>query len=556
MTRPSQTIAAARLVHAAVAALFVAGVLGTVVAPENSSAAIALGWLTGGVVTYALVAWSAASPGRWRQVGYGVVAAAAIAAAYAVAQYRYLQFPDKVGLIVQLGETLSAWSPAFDLWRPFANTLATLLEGMLPLAVGLAVAGAPRSRRAAAGAGAVIALALLLSASRGAWLAEGFVAAVAAAAVWRRTGGSGRPIVPLAAGLLLAALTGLTLLAASEAFSPGGSPVDWLQRPDRQAIHGHALMLARDFPFTGVGMGDAFATALARHSLLIEVPFLTYAHHLWLDVWLELGVLGLLALTALAAAIVAGAVAGEKASLGPAFRGAYLGVFAVLFHGLSDWRPAVDGWTWLSLFALLGLMAARLGSRPAPRWAPAAMALSTSAAALAVAVWIWPLGAAWHVNRGGLAELSARLAGSSGVAALAAGEPHYRAALAIDPAQATAHRRLGILASARDDAATAVSHLEASFEAAPESWPTRKALGLAYVWAGRTADAELLLRSLAHDDEMVRELDTWSWWQEQRGRPRDALMAAEVGNRLSPSPQRAARLALLLRSSQPEARLR
>ena len=556
MTGPSKTIAAARLVHGGVAGLFVAGVLGAMVAREGGSAAIAPGWLTAGVVAYALVAWSAASPGRWLRVALGVVLVAAIISGYAVVQYRYLQFPDKVGLIVELGSTLSALSPSFDVWRPFSNSLATLLEGMLPLAVGLAVAGAPRWRRAAAGAVAVIALALLLSVSRGAWLAEGFIAVVAAAAIWPRTIGSGRPIVPLAAGLVLAALTGLTLLAASEAFSAGATPADWLQRPDRQAIHGHALMLARDFPFTGVGMGDAFATALARHSLLIEVPFLTYAHHLWLDVWLELGLPGLLALTALAAAIVAGAVAGEKASLGPDFRGAYLGVFAVLFHGLSDWRPAVDGWTWLSLFALMGLMAARLGSRPAPRWAPKAIALSTGAAALGVAVWIWPLGAAWHVNQGGLAEMSVRLEGRSADAALAAGEPHYRAALAIDPAQPTAHRRLGMLASARDDAATAVSHLEAAFEASPASWPTRKALGLAYVWAGRTADAELMLRSLAHDDDLVQELDTWSWWQEQRGRPRDALMAAEVGNRLRPSPQRAARLALLMRSSEPKARLR
>jgi hypothetical protein len=356
--------------------------------------------------------------------------------------------------------------------------------------------------------------------------------------------------VTIAGGVLLAALTALSLAAASQAFQADASlPTAWLQRPDRQAIQGHALTLVRDFPFSGIGSGDVFPLALSRHALLIDVPFLTYAHHLWLDVWLETGLVGLLAAAALATAIVTSASAGEAATLGPAFRGAYLGVFALLFHGLSDWRPAVDGWTWLPLFALLGLMAARLGSRRASAAAARTMAAVPAVVAAGVAIWIWPLGAAWDVQAGGLAELAARANHDSTAGALAAGAPAYDAALAIDPGQATAHRRLGMLAAALDDNTRAVAHLEAALQSAPDSWPTRKALGLAYVWVGRLPDAERLLRSLGDDDATARELDTWSWWQEQRGRTGEALNAAEVRHRLRPDAQSAARVALLSRGA-------
>jgi hypothetical protein len=232
-------------------------------------------------------------------------------------------------------------------------------------------------------------------------------------------------------------------------------------------------------------------------------------------------VLGLLALTALAAAIVAGAVAGEKASARPGLRGRVSGCLrrAVPWTERLASGPS-DGWTRLSLFALLGF------DGGAPRLAARAA-----------------MGAGGHgaehgrgrigrrrldlAPRGGLAREPRKASPScqpdSPVAPGVAAFGRRRAATigrryAIDPAQAAAQPSPGILASARDDAATAVSHLEASFEARARvmadrerrsAWPTSGQ-------GGRRMRSCCFARS-AHDDEMVRELDTWSWWQEQRG---------------------------------------
>jgi hypothetical protein len=547
--RLPRSFAAAGLLHVSVAMLWISAVPGAIVAADSRAAVAAFAWLTAGVLLYVVVSAAAADGRRWKATAMILMSAAAAAAAYTVLQYQHLEFPDKVAVVSQLGQVTSAWSPAVAAWRPFPNSLATLFAAAVPLAIGLATGRSDVRLRGWAGAAAAgMAVALLLTASRGAWLAETLVLALAMGVVGVGPDRGRRRILPIAAGVVLAAATGLSLLAAHQAFDGMEAwPVAWLDRADRQAIQGHALALVGDFPIAGVGLGDAFESALARHALLIDVPFLTYGHHLLLDVWLEQGLLGLLALVTLAAAVVASATTGEDAALGAGFRGAYLGVVALLLHGIADARQVVDGWTWLPLFGLLGLMAARLGARRAGASPSLAVALTPAISGIAVAVWIWPVGAAWHVNLGGLAELGAATSSSRGDS-LAAGEAHYVAALAADPQNATAHRRLGLLATARDQPAAALLHLETAAQRSPRSWPTRKALGLAYVWAGRQAEAEGCLRSLGDVEGVASELEAWSRWHEQRGQPLLALRAAEALNRLRPAPAIAERIATLVRA--------
>ena len=74
-------------------------------------------------------------------------------------------------------------------------------------------------------------------------------------------------------------------------------------RPDRLDVYQGSLALIEDVPFTGSGLGGQFAMQYSRYVLLIQVPFLTYSHNLYLEAWLEQGIFGMLALVCLGIAL-------------------------------------------------------------------------------------------------------------------------------------------------------------------------------------------------------------------------------------------------------------
>lgn len=544
----SGRVRAAHLLHLSVAAFLLAACLGSRVAAEQGSADGALGWLAAGGAIYVVTCLAAARRSWWRPVALAAVLAGSALAIYIASTYAQLGYADKVTLVTQVGRTAGRWLPGLAFRAPFPNSVATGLEGLLPLAAGLALGhgASRRARLVSAAAALLIALALLLTASRGAWLAEGFVLGVWIAAWRARSAPRWRLAVPAGAAAAVAAASLVILGVAASAHPALASP--WLaalDRPDRLVLYGHSLSLARDFAFTGIGLGDQFATALSRHALLIEVPFLTYSHNLLLDIWLEMGLVGLAAWTSVVAAVVVGAVAGEQTPLGNGFRGAYLGVMAMLVHGLTDARQSVDGWTWLPFFVLVALVAARL-SRVDRRLAAGSVVgwiAVPTLVCLAVVAWVWPARAAWHANVGGLAELQARAAdaGAARQPDAVPPETEYRQALTWDPRQPTAHRRLGIRALAADRFTEARQHLEIAAGADPENWTTRKALGLSCVWLGDLDRAEALLGAL-DTPEIVTELATWSWWRGSRGELTLALRAAEVAAQLRPDAEALARV--------------
>jgi tetratricopeptide (TPR) repeat protein len=84
---------------------------------------------------------------------------------------------------------------------------------------------------------------------------------------------------------------------------------------------------------------------------------------------------------------------------------------------------------------------------------------------------------------------------------------------------------------AQDRFAEAVSELEAAHRLAPHNRTDWKALGLAYVWAGRLDAAEPLLRQVP---EMADELNTWAGWRRGRGQLEQALWGYRMSLRLAP----------------------
>jgi O-antigen ligase len=125
----------------------------------------------------------------------------------------------------------------------------------------------------------------------------------------------------------------------------------------RLTLYRNTLYLASDYAFTGIGLGQTFGMVYSRFSLLIFVPFLTYAHNLPLAVWLGQGILGLLALTGIILAfyrLVDRTM--RRAAPDALFHGVWLGVTATLLHGLTDARQYVESpWAMPALFVLLAL---------------------------------------------------------------------------------------------------------------------------------------------------------------------------------------------------------
>jgi putative inorganic carbon (HCO3(-)) transporter len=540
------------------AALALSAGVGLWVAWGPRSAQQAAWWFWAAILLGVAVSHACRTDAAWRTLAVAASLAGAALALYVVLQFPYLGYDAKIAPIHRLGVALGSLVPRVAGWAPMPNTVATALEGLVPLAVAVAIGSmrpwslnptrASFYEGLAAASAAVMVLAVLVVASRGAWIALG-AGGLAAACAWGlgpRARARGKAVAAAATAVaVLGVATAVHLIEPSVAGVRLSSVFD---RPDRLSVYANSLLLVRDFPFTGIGPGDQFAMALSRYVLLIQVPFLTYAHNLYLGIWLELGLLGMVAASILAGALLAAVVVGERTVAGAWFRGAWVGAFVILVHGMMDARQLVDRWSWLPLFLLLGLAAARLARREV-RVPPAAFAVPLAlAAAFLAAAWpcLVPLQAKWQANRGMLAEARAELGALDQPARdrlLADARRGFEASVAADPGQPTARRRLGLMAIDERRFEQAYDDLRASWRSEPGNPVTRKALGLACAWTGRVAAARELL---APFEAIFDELNAWSWHWEQEGRLEQAIYATRTALLLSPANREvAARLASL-----------
>ena len=106
-------------------------------------------------------------------------------------------------------------------------------------------------------------------------------------------------------------------------------------------------------------------------------------------------------------------------------------------------------------------------------------------------------------------------AGSSLASALAAAEPRFAAALALDPDNRTALYRLALRARLAQDFVTASAYLEQAARPDPDHRGIAKTLGYTYVWLGRLDTAETQLAGIP---EARDEMRVYAWWWGQQGR--------------------------------------
>ena len=362
-------------------------------------------------------------------------------------------------------------------------------------------------------------LGLTLSLTRGAWLALALVSGLWLAWRWlnQRTDESanqrrGRWIW-LANVLALAMISGVVLFA-----TPLGDQLLGLGG-DRTNIWRNSVALAGDYPLSGFGLGG-FEMAYSSYALLTHVGHTMHAHNLWLNVWLEQGALGLIALIGL----VLNALWPRSNSSG--WRMAALAALGVLLvHTLVDDPFYGYGGPLMSLVCVpLGLLHCQstLPAETPRRAQPAFVLWAVAALGLVITVSLPQGRAAIEANLGAIEQTRAELSvyhwpeyglqdvvRRSSAVDLRPAIQYYESALTIDPANVTSNRRLGQIELSLGNVDPACDYLEHAYAAAPDQRASIQLLGECYALRGDAGRAVQLWGAI---DVSEGQLMARQWW--------------------------------------------
>jgi len=514
-------------------------VLGVWSAYDRSLSWSTLGVLTAGFLLFVLISRLATPHRRWRAVALFIALTNLLLSLYFVAQYAHFGYPLKTEPVRRLVTLIGKVIPPAVIWAPTPHSVATFLEGGLFLTVALLLTEKRRIWRIGGGiAVALTVLAVLMSESRGAWLAVLATSILWLALHWRPARAMAIAGVLLSLGLAIYTVVQGDVTVLNDIPVANRVLAPLFIRPDRLLVYRNSLYLIQDFPLTGIGLGGQFAMIFSRYALLIGPPFLTYSHSLYLEVWLQQGLLGTIVWTWLIAAFYQATRTYAKPGSDLLHQGTWLGVTSILVYGLVDARQYVDLWCWFPFFALLGLEAAIVSRRggvvpPRRHWVlPAGVA---GAFLVALLAGFHPLPATWHANLGCLmqarADLQPALDDGPRAALRQQAVDHFRRAIEIAPLKRTAQQRLGLILLEETRFEEAVEHLETAWQADPDNTTTRKGLGLAYVWLGSVEKAYPLLENIP---DIVYELNIWGWWWGTQQRMEQSLNAHRMSLVLEP----------------------
>ncbi|MCB0207896.1 MAG: O-antigen ligase family protein [Anaerolineae bacterium] len=472
-----------------------------------------------------------------RNVAEGLVLITSFVALYFVSQYAHFNYKDEVGFFPDLGRITGNFLPNLVFYTPHPNAIATFLESTFLLSLVLTFTNQGPKRWLWAATSFIITYGLLVTNSRGAW-----TALIVMGITWFLLQWSKRAAGIVLGGVLIVGL-GVSLAIISsphlsgQEFAPIQSTLETMS--SRLNLYQNSFYLLRDYPFTGIGLGDTFAMVYSHYQLLIHVPYLYYAHNILLAVSLGQGLLGLIAFLWLLIAfywfVYKAEQVGVRRQHRYIFRAAWLGVTATFVHGFMDASQfSDDRWTMVMLFALLGLAVAtgrtNLGTRltiPSSR-SVRILGIAALAGIVVVLALFWrPIISSWYANMGALyqtkAELSPTLTNSQRQVKLAVARAYFDQAIALNPVQPTAHRRLGTIALRENRFEEAIAHLEVAYQQEPHNQAILKALGFAYLWNGQVETAASLLRQVTMQNYVIDELAYLKGeWQRQK---RDALSA-------------------------------
>ncbi len=232
----------------------------------------------------------------------GMVLATALLGAYFVLQYDFNAGPVKFAPLTVLGRWLNANLPAVPGPGVHPNVAAGTLILGIPIGIVLLVNTWKQRRRLLAiltGLVTLVALSgLLLTSSRGAWLALGAAFGLSGL-VWiqRRWLAKRSAILGYWLGLAAVAIVPVALLAQTGILDTllGQIPDPTGTLKGRTVLWQQSALLVRDYPLTGIGL-HSFPMVFSTYTLLIHVPYINHAHNTYLQVLVEQGWPGFLAM--------------------------------------------------------------------------------------------------------------------------------------------------------------------------------------------------------------------------------------------------------------------
>lgn len=393
---------------------------------------------------------------------------------------------------------------------------------------------------------------LIMTASRGAWLACG-VTGLIAALWWTIRGlkqnGLGRQrwarLGLLVAGLIAVSGLGFLLIGLEPEHTLLTRLLDprtWLNRLEFQR---NSLILAKDYPMIGAGL-DGFEMLYSTYAVLLHVGYISQSHNLYMAVAIDQGLPGLLALTwiwVLFAAMVWHSLRQRRpnsmpSTTPPSLVGvAVLSLIITLLHGTVE--TALYGRGVLFLFVPIAFAVRTTRKQEQLVKVRRTLGLMVLGLPLGLAL-LWPkmslsvllsnLGAVHQsqeeLSRYSWPEWSIQDAVRRKVD-LSKPVSDFEGALALNPDNATANRRLGMIELSLGQYEDALAHLEAAYRAEPNVLTTRQLLGEALIVNGRLEEGQALWSGVSNEQ---RQLELRVDWYRQVG---DAQRAAWINQAAS-----------------------
>ncbi len=521
--------------------LFLASALLGLWTAYDQEAAWAKFWpIVAGIAAFYLVAWIPERLGRLEPLHVVFALLPACIGVYFILTNDWREPYNATRWLYQLMPSVAEALPLFPGYALHANTLSGVMAVLVPLQIAAFLPEARRQRRwlvlSLVAVGSSLAL-LVVGRSQGAVLALGLTTVgwllhKVYARLSRRW-----------AWLMVLATLAIPLVLGLAAF---GERLLEL-RVDPSDVWQNSFALAGDYAFTGLGL-DNFVMPYSTYVLLVHVEHTYHAHNLYLDLWLNQGLPGLAAFVALLV------VAFTRRDVAPRWHTAALASVTVLaLHGVVD--DALYGYHGGKAVALMfvpfGLLArsdegaeVRLTTQ-GTRLRPTILVFAAGAviAALAALVVLPMTRAAFHRNMGALAQTKAELSAyqlhragnlQDGMRLrpdvdLQPAMDHYLQALAADPWDAGANRRLAQIELTLGQYDRAHDRLLRAYASAPSHRATRQLLGESYAMRGEVAEAARLWRTI---DVSQDQLTIRVWWyslftqQEERARWIERAIAA------------------------------
>jgi hypothetical protein len=447
-----------------------------------------------------------------------------------------------------VGYAATGLALTLGLWAGFAESnaaaaMAGALVALLPLQAGGMLLAHLQGRHLAVkllgSAWALSAWLLLLTGERSAWLAV--VVGAGAALVGGRVPGWARWLRLGAAVVGAVLLGGYGLLLVEPPALLAHAPLLGADLADRAVLWRQMIGLAADYRFTGSGLGMTSMVA-SSYLFLLHVPLYYHAHNTPIQIVLEQGSVGALGFAGMAAAAawMACRLAGrEERTLRVIGACGLAAVVATVAHALLDaelyasvWVPLFFlplGYSWAGqAYAGRSTLSLLYGHGARRRRMTRRASAAAGVVVLAVGLWAALSGrAAWYANLGALAQTRAELSvfrwpawgiqdqvRRAPAVRLEPAITYLRAALALDPANVTALRRLGQIALARGEVAAAHQYLLAAYAADPTDRAVRQLLGESYALAGEASDAVRLWQSI---DVSRGQLGLRQFWYQSLG---------------------------------------